>query len=254
MSDEAGFLSRWARRKQAALRGEAPAELPAKAAEAPVVPPRAGPAMPPHAVPAMPTALLAEAPHSLMPQADPAGLTGQVMEPPAAGEAETPDAEADESPAAGAAEPFDVTSLPPVELLDASSDFSAFLKPGVPAALRSAALRKAWTADPLIRDYLSPLDYGWDFNAPGGLPFGFADTLGEGAGKVLQLIRQAVGEPEPPPEEGAPPLEPAPEAVPLEELPVAEPLMAESTEAIPSEAGIEAAEPLRRRHGGALPA
>ena len=47
-----------------------------------------------------------------------------------------------------------------------------------PQALRSAALRKAWTADPLIRDFVNSLDYGWDFNTPGGLPHGFSDTLG----------------------------------------------------------------------------
>jgi hypothetical protein len=241
MSEESGFLSRWNRRKQAALRGDPIAE-PAVAAPEPPAPELPAPKLPAPELP-KPELREPELPAPKLPE-----LPGmELTVPEEAGEALA----AHPRPAEAA---FDPASLPPIELLDAASDFSAFLKPGVPAALRSAALRKAWVADPMIRDYLSPLDYGWDFNAPGGLPFGFADTLGEGAGKVLQLIRQAVGEPEPPPEEGAPPLEPAPEAVPLEELPVAEPLMAESTEAIPSEAGIEAAEPLRRRHGGALPA
>lgn len=222
MSEESGFLSRWSHRKRAALRGEAPAEPPPGPPAPLASPDAAAPVLPL----AGPDALdLAE---SLAPVGE-----GGLVE------------------GGAAPEPFDVASLPPVELLDAASDFSAFLKPGVPAALRSAALRKAWTADPLIRDYLSPLDYGWDFNAPGGLPFGFADTLGEGAGKVLQLIRQAIGEPEPPPEAGAPPPGPAPE--PLEELPQAEPLVAAAA-AEPAAAEPEAADPPRRRHGGALPA
>jgi hypothetical protein len=236
VSEEAGFLSRWARRKQAALRGEVPAEDEPKVAEALAPIPSPDP-------------VLAERP------------PGVPLEGPAGGvPAEGPQDAALVAEAAGddacppAPEPFDVESLPPVELLDASSDFSLFLRPGVPAALRSAALRKAWTADPLIRDYLSPLDYGWDFNTPGGLPFGFSDTLGESADKVLQLIRQAVGEPEPPPEEGAPPAEVIPEAIPLEELPPSGEVLVQAEAPPAAEREAEPAEPPRRRHGGALPA
>ena len=214
MSEKAGFLSRWARRKQAVLRGEAPVE-------------DAAPLVAPLPIGEIPV----EAPASLPVPVEPAA----------------PDADA--TPV----KPFDVASLPPVNLLDAASDFTAFLRPGVPAALRSAALRKAWTADPLIRDYLSPLDYGWDFNTPGGLPFGFADTLGEGADKVLQLIRQAVGEPEPPPEAGTPPAQDVPPAVPLEELPPTASLLVEADLPTALDADPEPAEPPRRRHGGALP-
>lgn len=96
------------------------------------------------------------------------------------------------------AEPeFDVSTLPPIETLDASSDFSVFLKPGVPQALRTAALRKAWLADPLIRDYMSPLDYAWDFNTPGGLPYGFSNVLAETGEALRKLVNQAIGEMEP---------------------------------------------------------
>lgn len=75
-------------------------------------------------------------------------------------------------PAADAApeeeeEPFDPASLPPVESLGADSDYSAFLKPRVPKALRLAALRRAWTTDPAITGYRTLADYDWDFNAPG---------------------------------------------------------------------------------------
>lgn len=88
------------------------------------------------------------------------------------------------------AEPeFDLASLPPIETLTAESDFSAFLRKGVPDGLRRAALRKAWSLDPVISTYIGPADYAWDFNAPDGVP-GFALELGT---DVRRLLAQAVG-------------------------------------------------------------
>ena len=169
-----------------------------------------------------------------------------------------PPAIADDQPVeAPAEEEFDLSTLPPIETLTAESDFSVFWKKGVPEALRQAALRRAWVADPVIRDYVSPLDYGWDFNTPGGLPPGFSDTLAETAEKVAELLRQAVGErdPEPP----APPeplavaeVPPEAEAEPEAEQPA---LLAEDAEQ-PSQEYMTVAKEIpapRRRHGGALP-
>lgn len=173
---------------------------------------------------------------------------------------------------------FDISTLPPIDSLDASSDFTVFLKPGVPQALRTAALRKAWLADPLIRDYMSPLDYAWDFNTPGGLPHGFSNVLAETGEALRKLVNQAIGEMEPEEEK-------APDGVALAEasLPASEgdpapsedshlveaPSAADDTEdmSLPNpirltEAPLPAPPPLleepapppRRRHGGALPA
>jgi hypothetical protein len=72
--------------------------------------------------------------------------------------------EAAEAEAADPAEP-----LPRLEDLTAESDLAAFLKKGVPLALRSAALRKMWSLDPGIRDYVGPSEYAWDFNQPGSM-------------------------------------------------------------------------------------
>jgi hypothetical protein len=47
---------------------------------------------------------------------------------------------------------------------------SAFLRPGVPADLTQAALRRAWVTDPAIRDFVGIAENSWDFNAPGGVP------------------------------------------------------------------------------------
>ncbi|MFB9969264.1 DUF3306 domain-containing protein [Pseudoroseomonas cervicalis] len=94
--------------------------------------------------------------------------------------------------AAPPAEPeFDLSSLPSLESLTAESDFTAFLRPQVPWALRQAALRRMWSLDVGIRDFVGPADYAWDFNAPDGVP-GFALELG---GDVKRLLAQAIGAP-----------------------------------------------------------
>lgn len=66
-------------------------------------------------------------------------------------------------------EAFDLSSLPSIDGITATSDISPFLKTGVPDALRNAALRQVWQTDPAIRDYIGPADYDWDFHTPGAL-------------------------------------------------------------------------------------
>lgn len=200
--DSGGFLSRWSRRKRAAV-------------------------APPPAVPAQPEA---------------APL--QIVAPP------------DAAPA------FDPASLPPVESLTAESDFAGFLREEVPAALRRAALRRAWTLDPAIRDFAGPADYAWDFNAPEGMA-GFSLEL---TGDVGRLLAQAIGsggaaEEKAPEEEDAPAVAeaaaPPTELAQLEgpeEAPPAETQDEPAPEALPARPAQMAEPPtLRRRHGGALP-
>lgn len=65
----------------------------------------------------------------------------------------------------------ELAALPPVESIDASTDITAFLRKGVPAVLRNAALRRAWSSDPKIAGYLDPArEYAYDWNVPGGVP------------------------------------------------------------------------------------
>jgi hypothetical protein len=87
---------------------------------------------------------------------------------------------------------FDPTSLPPIESLGAGSDIRAFLAAGVPAALTRAALRRVWSADPAIRDFIGLSENSWDFNAPGGVP-GFGAVTAE---EIRRLVTQVIGEPE----------------------------------------------------------
>ena len=56
--------------------------------------------------------------------------------------------------------PFDIASLPPIESIDADTDVTAFLRPGVPPDLTRAALRRAWSTDPAIRDFVGLVENG----------------------------------------------------------------------------------------------
>nr|WP_249782077.1 DUF3306 domain-containing protein [Bradyrhizobium sp. NBAIM14] len=54
--------------------------------------------------------------------------------------------------------------LPAVESISDRTDISAYLRCGVPKDLARAALRRAWTADPAIRDFIGIADNQWNFN------------------------------------------------------------------------------------------
>src|SRR5260370_1723662 len=78
------------------------------------------------------------------------------------------------SPATGEAPP--PIPLPLIESIESGSDITAFLAPGVPLELTRAALRRAWTADPAIRDFITLSQNTWHFNAPRRVPgFGSFD-------------------------------------------------------------------------------
>lgn len=64
----------------------------------------------------------------------------------------------------------DLSALPPVESITAATDIRPFLAPGVPAELSRAALRRAWAADPQIRDFIGIAENQWDFNNPEAIP------------------------------------------------------------------------------------
>jgi hypothetical protein len=66
---------------------------------------------------------------------------------------------------------FDLSSLPSLDDIGAQTNIADFMRKEVPAALRNAALRRAWAADPAIRDYVNPArEYAFDWNTPGGVP------------------------------------------------------------------------------------
>jgi hypothetical protein len=104
--------------------------------------------------------------------------------------------------------PFDVASLPPLESITAESDIRAFLAPGVPAELTRAALRRAWSADPRIRDFVGLAENNWDFNTPGAISgFGTLEMTDELRREVARMVGRSLG--------AADPVRPAPS--PIEE-------------------------------------
>ena len=88
--------------------------------------------------------------------------------------------------------PFDAADLPPIESIGTGSNIRPFLASGVPADLMRAALRRAWSTDLAIRDFIGLSENSWDFNAPGGVPgFGSLTTNGP-----RQLLARMTGEAE----------------------------------------------------------
>ncbi len=68
----------------------------------------------------------------------------------------------------GAAEPGTVAEpLPDIDSLDKTSDFTVFLKEGVPEAIRRKALRRLWRLDPVLANLDGLNDYDEDFRAVG---------------------------------------------------------------------------------------
>lgn len=84
--------------------------------------------------------------------------------------------------------PFDPACVPPLDSIGPGSDIRPFLATGVPAELKRMALRRAWSTDPTIRDFVGLSENAWDFNAVGAAPgFGAIDDE-----TVRQLAKKMV--------------------------------------------------------------
>jgi hypothetical protein len=84
----------------------------------------------------------------------------------------------------------DLSSLPPIESIDAATDITAFLRKGIPQELSRVALRRAWSADPAIRDFVGLAENAWDFNDPNAMAgFGALDCSAE---QVDALVRRII--------------------------------------------------------------
>ena len=98
---------------------------------------------------------------------------------------------------------FDISKLPSLDSITAETDVSVFLQKGVPAELSRAALRRAWVADPSIRDFIEVAENQWDFVTASDLP-GFG-PLELSKDEIRRMLADAFGEPRVPatPEAGA---------------------------------------------------
>ena len=82
-------------------------------------------------------------------------------------------------------------ALPPIASIDAQTDITVFLRHGVPGEVRLAALRRAWTVNPAIRDFRGPQENDWNFDDPNSIP-GFGD-LGPEV-DVKTMVAKILGE------------------------------------------------------------
>ncbi|QCK86952.1 DUF3306 domain-containing protein [Phreatobacter aquaticus] len=87
-----------------------------------------------------------------------------------------------------------VAALPRIEDLLPGQSLSGFMQAGVPVDLKNAALRRMWTIDPAIRDFVGEaLDYAYDYNTPGGAPgFGPMITSPDQVNEVLAMFDKAM--------------------------------------------------------------
>uniref|UniRef100_UPI00135C5BCB DUF3306 domain-containing protein n=1 Tax=Geminicoccus flavidas TaxID=2506407 RepID=UPI00135C5BCB len=170
----------------------------------------------------------------------------------------------------------ELPSLPSVEGLTAQSDLTPFMRKGVPAALRNAALRRMWVLDPAIRDYVGDArDYAYDWSVPGSVPgSGPLARTEELITAARRIVSRLPATPEDGPEPGAgeapvaaddtasapiaesaaadpPAVAAAPQAPPAAALEMSGP---EPHLATPTKPDHAAERPIRRRrHGGAMP-
>lgn len=172
-----------------------------------------------------------------------------------AGEASVP------SPGAEAEPDVDLGSLPPIDAITAATDVTAFLRKGVPQELMHMALRRAWSADPAIRDFIGLAENAWDFNDPKAMPgFGPLDCsqaeLAAWVDRIVGGLRNAAEAlPDTPTalqESSDLPSADLVHTALLAEEP-AQAVITETSASVAPQPTTEAHEVRRRTHGGALP-
>lgn len=167
---------------------------------------------------------------------------------------------------------FDISTLPPIDSIGVDTDIRSFLQKGVPLELTRAALRRAWTTDPAIRDFIEVAENQWDFatgsNLPGFGDLDLSDDVRRMIAEMFQAPSRATNE-EPATEPSNAATNKPDTSVDGDELRVAEPV-AEQADPQAEAVGIVHREeeniatqqeakisltsaPFKSRHGGALP-
>lgn len=142
----------------------------------------------------------------------------------------------------------ELAALPRIDDLNPDSDIRAFLRPGVPAALKNAALRKMWMLTPAIRDHQDvAVDYAWDWNTPGAVPGSGGRITAESLRKMVDALTGGK-EPE---DAGRDPVAPSPGAARAGTRP--ETGDRQNPPGNPNAAAAEQPALPRPRHGGATP-
>lgn len=88
---------------------------------------------------------------------------------------------------------IDLSKLPSLDEITATTDITEFLRKGVPTELGRAALRRAWAADPAIRDFVGLAENAWDFTDPNAMPgFGALEGTPEQIGAMIERVMGGV--------------------------------------------------------------
>ena len=147
-------------------------------------------------------------------------------------------------------EPVNPAALPSVDDLTEDSDYTVFLRKGVPDTMRKAALRKLWVTEPSVVNYRPLVEYAWHNNEPGFGPLLPTDNV------QAMLDRIFGGTPEPAAEPGETAGTSGTGAADAQALEAASEVPADIDAPRPDAAAEEipvAETAARRRHGGALP-
>ena len=86
---------------------------------------------------------------------------------------------------------IELAKLPPIDSITATTDVTAFLRENIPLDLSRAALRRAWAADPAIRDFVGLAENAWDFTDPTAMP-GFG-PLEHSPEQIASLVERVFG-------------------------------------------------------------
>ncbi len=167
---------------------------------------------------------------------------------------------------------FDLSTLPSLDEIGPGTKVDVFLQKGVPLDISRAALRRAWSSDPAIRDYIGLSENAWDFNATEGVPgFGPLEMTDDLRRMVAEMFTPEAKETRsvPAADETAAAPEEAPAKEPEAQASIADArrpqdalAQPESVEPQPARDETSASEPdapaepvqvARRGHGGAMP-
>jgi Protein of unknown function (DUF3306) len=111
-----------------------------------------------------------------------------------------------EVPAGREPEPaVELDALPDIESLTYESDYTVFLRKGVPAELRKRALARLWRSDPVLANLDGLLEYGEDYSKIGTVKSVVRTAYQVGRGMLERLEpgpTRATAEPDVDPESG----------------------------------------------------
>lgn len=125
------------------------------------------------------------------PPAETEAAPSAAASPPAA--AESQKEEAGSAASAPRDPPLDPATLPSIDSITAVTDIRPFLAPGVPPELTHAALRRAWTTDRSIRDFVGLAENAWDFNSPDSITgFGAIEMTAQLRSEITRMVGRSL--------------------------------------------------------------